>query len=305
MYNRPILVESIGEGKERKVFITGNAIDVGISKNNVEYTEPVLRAAAKTLIGKPLLLNHEYMDVRNIMGKIIAAEFDGKNVPFKAEIDTEEKDILRKLEKGFINKVSIGADTIKDGKSYDPEPDDDGIIRPEGIRFEELSLVTIAGVPNATISQVIAESFKVKKMEEKKIEQLEEELKKTKEENESLRQKLAEEEGEEKPAEQEEPAPEKTDEPEPEKKDEEEEKEKKEEKEKVEALSKKMEKLTASVSKLTEQPKGVADESKKKEAFGYQIITEAGKGGKGVDIYSPDCIKENTNPESRRKWALY
>ena len=304
MYARPILTEAIMKNGERKLFIKGNAIEAGVSRNNVDYKAEVLEVAAKSIIGTPLLLNHGDMDVKNIVGKVVEAGFDGNNMPFKAEIDTNEKWLVNKLEKGFIDKVSIGALPMKNGKVYDPEPDDDGIIRPEGLEFQELSLVPIPGVPNASINQVIAESYKVKKMEKTKIEQLEEKLKKMTETNEALEKKLSEEEtSEDKPAEQDEPKedekPEPTPDPEP-------------AKEEVTELRKQVEKLTESVSKLTEKPKGVVEteESKMAEKFGFNrgevsIAHIEGQPSGISEIFTADSTVENDDPTSIRKWRLY
>lgn len=298
MYARPFLTESIMRNGERKLFIKGNAIEAGVSRNNVDYTADVLEAAAKSIIGKPLLLNHGDHDVKNIVGKVVEAGFDGKNIPFKAEIDTSETWLVNKLEKGFINKVSIGASPLKNGKSYDPEPDDDGIIRPEGLEFLELSLVPIPGVPNASINQVIAESYKVKTMEKSKIEQLEEKLEKLVKANEALEKKLTEQVPAEEPKEE---APEPAPTPAP-----------AEPSEEVTELRKQMNKLTESVSKLIDKPKGVVEteESTMKESFGFsrgtvKVEHSEGKAPGVCEIYTPDSSRENDDPNSSRRWALY
>jgi len=301
MYARPILTESILKNGERKLYITGNAIEAGISRNNVDYRANVLEAAAKSIIGKPLLLNHGDHDVKNIVGKVVEAGFDGVNVPFKAEIDTNEEWLVNKLERGFINKVSIGANPMRNGKMYEPEPDDDGIIRPEGLEFLELSLVPIPGVPNASINQVIAESYKVNKMEKSKIEQIEEELKKMKEENEALRNKLAEEESEE-DSEEKKPEPEPKPEPKTDEKT----------KAEVKELRQQLEKLNESVSKMKEKPKGIVEteESKMNERFGFnrgEVKVEHIEGQPSgiTEIYTPDSARENDDPTSNRRWTLY
>ena len=53
--------------------IQGEAIHTIISRNKVIYDEEELKRAAKTLIGKPLYLNH---DPRQVIGKVINAWFD-------------------------------------------------------------------------------------------------------------------------------------------------------------------------------------------------------------------------------------
>ena len=297
-YARPIsLAES--KGDERKLYITGNAISAGISRNNVEYSPDVLKAAARTLIGKPLMLNHGDNDVNNIIGKIVEAGYDGRNVPFKAELDQSETKIINKLKNGYINKVSIGADTVdENGNHYDVEPDDDGIIRPKGIEFLELSLVPIPGVPNASINQVIAESYKVKKMsEEKKMDEQLEELKK---ENEALRKKLAEQEE----AEDDSSTEETSEEPEEPTKNEPTEPKNTEESSKVKALEEKIEKLTETVSKITDRPKGVASETSEKKEVPIKVEM-IHNPKRGVDIFNASAITERAKPGSGRRWELY
>lgn len=288
------LVESESK-EEKKIFIEGDAIVTGISRNNVEYSEKVLKAAAQTLIGKPLLNGHEPSDVKNIVGMVTEASFNGNKVPFKAEIDKSEEWLVNKLKNGYVNKVSIGADTIDEvGSHYDPKPDDDGVIRPKGIEFLELSLVPVPGVPDASINQVIAESYKkkVKEMAEKEEKNKDEQLEELKKENEALRAKLAEEESEEKSSEEEsskETPEEKAEEP-------------KESKE-VKALKEQMNALTEKVSKLSEKPKGVASETSKKKESGIRIEMPHNPK-RGVDIFSPDTT-ELAKPGSGRKWEIY
>jgi len=180
-YAANFISEEVKVFNEKKLYIAGNAIDAGISRNKVDYSEEELRAAALTLIGKPILLNHDSNDVRNIVGKVVDARYDNGSIPFKAEIDTNETSIVSKIKDGFINSVSIGAEYA------DIYTDDAGVKHPSGIQFLELSLVPIPGVPTATISQVIEESYEHKKSEDEKM-QIEEIAK----QNEELRHQFEE-----------------------------------------------------------------------------------------------------------------
>jgi len=264
-YQRPIIAESFEEDGKKKTFIAGNAIDTGISRNKVQYTDELLRSASQTLIGKPLLLNHGDEDVRNIVGKVIQAGFDGKNVPFKAELDTGEENIIRKVENGFINSVSIGAFCPDDKITVDSE----GVKHPEEIEFVELSLVPIPGVPNATISQVIHEKFEVKKMEE--TEKLKKEIQELREEKESLLKKLNEEEE----------TPEKPEEPE----EKEEDSEKKDESlQRLNKIEESMKKLAESVTKLNDSKGIVGVPAKEKKDPKLEFIRERNKNG-SINFY--------------------
>lgn len=266
-YKRPIIFEEKEMGGEKKFFIAGNAIEVGVSRNKVNYSPEELKIAAKTLIGKPLLLNHGDNDVRNIMGKITDASFENNGVPFKAEIDTDEHTILSKLRKGYINSVSIGADY----KSIDV--DKEGIKHPKGLEFLELSLVPIAGVPNATISQVIEERFEIKKMEDEnmekeglqaKIEELEKANKSLQTEKEELLIKVKEEEDEEKPEDEEKKEPEKPE----------------------ESAVTKLEERIKELEKKASERKGLVDVTNKKEEPEFKMKEAKSDKAGCVDFYS-------------------
>jgi hypothetical protein len=162
-FSSPVITESKTEGEKKRMFIVGNAISAGFSRNKtldgkkILYKEEELKKAAEKMVGIPLMLNHESDDVRNIMGTVVEARYENGSVPYKAEIDTGETDIVRKLENGHINRVSIGAD-------YEKLEIKEDTVSPIGLEIMELSLVPIAGIPTADISQVICEKYEVSKM---------------------------------------------------------------------------------------------------------------------------------------------
>jgi hypothetical protein len=186
-YSSPIIIESLQEGADKKLFIIGNAISVGASRNKtlegkkIIYKEEELQKAASKMVGIPLILNHESDDVRNIVGIVTEAKYENGSVPYKARIDHGEEDIVRKLTNGFINRVSIGAD-------YEKLEEKNDSISPLGLEILELSLVPIAGIPTADISQVICEKYnEVSKMAEvDKTKELEETIATLKAENAKL-----------------------------------------------------------------------------------------------------------------------
>ena len=186
------VTEALGDTDTKQIKIRGVALDSGISRNKINYLPEEMLKAAETMIGKPILDGHRDESVRNIIGKIVASQFHNNQILFEGILDAGETDIVRKCENGFIDKVSIGA-------SYDEErtcEDANGIVIPRDIQFEELSLVVIPGVPNASIHQVIAEAYRKKiqekiegdkKMEETKIKELEEKMNTIIKENEELK----------------------------------------------------------------------------------------------------------------------
>jgi len=262
-YSRPILCEEATIGDSKKTYIVGTAIDVGISRNNVNYTAEELRSAAESMIGTPLLLNHGNKDVRNIVGRVVEAEFKENSIPFKAELDTDEVSIVNKVKKGFINSVSIGADY------EDVDVDVNGVKTPKGIEFLELSLVPIPGVKNGSISQMIEEQYniekqEVEKMETEKVQKELEEAKKTIEQLKEENTKLSKVKEEDTPEQEEDTKP-------------------KEEESKVKMLEEQMKEM----KKMLEDNKGVVDKPEVAEKKPEMKIVE-NKNGIFTDFWGTD-----------------
>ena len=91
--------------KPKNLFIEGLAIESGTSRNNVHYSDDELQAAAETLVGVPLLINHGQEDVKNIVGKVTEASFANGKIPFKAIVDKNETWLVNKLKNGFCKKL--------------------------------------------------------------------------------------------------------------------------------------------------------------------------------------------------------
>jgi hypothetical protein len=133
---------------DKPLRIRGIALRAGISRNLNIYTPEELQAFAKKLVLAPVYVEH--VAVPNAVGKIVKAEWDGKNLWYEAEIYDEE--IAEKIRKGLIGHVSIGAD-------YETIDVVDGKI-PHGLHNAELSLVAVPGIPETNIQ--IMEKLKVK-----------------------------------------------------------------------------------------------------------------------------------------------
>ncbi len=145
------------------LIIEGMAINETVTKNNVKYIGEELEKAVKSLIGKPILNSHNNESIDNILGKVIDAKKVDNGVWYKAEIDSDERKVINKIKKGYLNKVSIGANVNELVKTE--EKDDIGIVREcllaKGISFCELSLVSTPGDDNTSVSivQALSESF--------------------------------------------------------------------------------------------------------------------------------------------------
>ncbi|RLI40433.1 hypothetical protein DRO59_09305, partial [Candidatus Bathyarchaeota archaeon] len=145
------------------------------SMNNNVYTEDELVRAARTLIGKPVNLNHEDHTLKGV--KIVDAEYeDGAVEVLLRVLKTAGRglgvNICDMIDKGEILNVSVEASC----RNISLQPVDGEVVRKcEGLVFTGLALLTkdvLPGVPLTRIMPVerLVESFTVKgerKMNEK------------------------------------------------------------------------------------------------------------------------------------------
>ncbi len=124
--------------------IRGTAIRAGLSRNWRLYLAEELRKAAETLTGKPIYMEHVSAD--RAVGKVLRAWWDDEEKAVKFEAEIYDPDVAEKIRKGIISHVSIAAD-------YELLEPFDGEV-PHGLRFRELSLVAVPGVPGADIEVV-------------------------------------------------------------------------------------------------------------------------------------------------------
>ena len=174
--------------------VRGVAIEECTSRNGITYVAKELQKSAGSMINKPILKDHENK-IDSIVGKVINSKYDEnkKAILYEGKIvDEKTKEMIKQ---GVINHVSIGAtvqnlreETLNESKT----------VIAEGIEILELSLTPVPGIPNATITQAIAEAFELQKNKEIKnevekveeIEVLKEEFKKLQEEKAALENKM-------------------------------------------------------------------------------------------------------------------
>src|SRR3990167_7436913 len=128
--------------------ISGIAINTTITRNNVKYTAEELSLSAASLVGKPVLKDHD-QKIDSIVGVVESAEFDGDAIAFRARIMDEKVKLM--IEDGRIKNVSIGAqvrELVKEKKEGEGD-----VVTAKGISFLELSLVAVPGDSNAVIFQ--------------------------------------------------------------------------------------------------------------------------------------------------------
>lgn len=134
--------------------INGIAINETTTSNGHKFLGEELAKSANTLIGVPLLKDHNN-SVDSIVGKVNSAHFDDnlRSIPFKAVVKDEK---MKKLIKdGLLNTVSVGA-------QVDPaniEELENGDIIPRGITFKELSLVAVPADSGATFGIALTNAW--------------------------------------------------------------------------------------------------------------------------------------------------
>lgn len=143
--------------------IEGFAVHVG-TFNSVTITKEELDKSASTLIGSPILKNHDN-SISEVIGKITHAEckIDPNNgeyaLAYIADIDEQEEDLIRKMKLDFITSVSVGfrCEHICSicGKNVffcNHWFDDDGFqILAKDITFHELSIVAVPADLDANV----------------------------------------------------------------------------------------------------------------------------------------------------------
>ena len=128
---------------ENKVILKGNAMPLNeTSRNGVYYRPESVKKAYKSLEGKPFLFAHQQDEVRHILGKVEKVNQTNDNITYEADIDPEEKEFIRKSEKGYIKSVSVGVMIDPDTIEIDEEK---GTAQVDITEFVELSSAPIPG----------------------------------------------------------------------------------------------------------------------------------------------------------------
>lgn len=157
------LLTSYSNKKEGIVEIEGFAVHVG-TFNNITIKKEELDKSVASLVGSPLLKNHEN-SINEVIGKITSAECKmdpdaGEYaIAYTAEIDEKEEDLIRKMKLDFVSSVSVGfrCEHICSicGEDVMLCPHwfwDDGFeILAQDITFHELSIVAVPADLDATV----------------------------------------------------------------------------------------------------------------------------------------------------------
>ena len=130
--------------REGKTF-TGLALPFNTeSRNGVTYNRESVEKNAETMIGRPVLWNHD--DTIPSIGKVTGVETTSEGLTYELELDEEDelaKKISKKLEKQYISHVSIQALVEEESvKEYREDPEGS-----EGVRVEEFLELTVCNIP--------------------------------------------------------------------------------------------------------------------------------------------------------------
>jgi len=157
--------EELGENGEVKgVKIEGIALDTSKpSRNGVLYDYNSVVKSHKVLEGKPMLLNHD--DKRLPIGHVEKVWMEGPLMKYQADIDPEEKDLVRKIKRGDIHNVSI--QTLVEEVSHEEDLNGKGYTRAYPNDWAELSVVTIPGFAETTVN--MAEALKLENAFKEKL----------------------------------------------------------------------------------------------------------------------------------------
>ncbi len=106
----------------KKFILKGMMLPFGkVSRNNVLYNEGSVREKHKDLIGRPLMYNHKVEDLALPKGHFIESECKDDGWYYTADVDPEERDLIRKLQRGDLRHVSIQLIGGRVEERYDPQ----------------------------------------------------------------------------------------------------------------------------------------------------------------------------------------
>lgn len=149
----PESIEETEEYIEFTVRAVSADIPIQTAKGEVVFPSKVLLARQADLIGKPLLLDHEWK-VDKIVGVVVHSWFDDSQKALMARVrvvkeGNERLVTLLKLQPSPIKSVSIGAVVVKENGEV------------KDIEFKELSLVFEGADPNAKILSKVYEDVEL------------------------------------------------------------------------------------------------------------------------------------------------
>lgn len=149
--------------ENKKIKISGVAVREGISRNGRKYLAKELKKFAPSLIGRPILKDHEGL-TDNTIGKVTRSEAveNGKIVTYEGWIKEDGTGIVERIKDGRISEVSIGAMS----KRMVKEKEDDDFVIPIDMESLELSTTPVPGVRGTTLITTDIENYTEKQLKE-------------------------------------------------------------------------------------------------------------------------------------------
>jgi len=134
-----------------KLSVAGIAIKPGISKNGILYNIEELNRFTDTLIGRPMLKDHQGL-CDNTVGLIENSSNRGDGiVMYEGWVKEDGTNLLEKIKDGRIHEVSIGAFAKKLVK----ESEDDDYVIATGLEAMELSLTPTPAVKGTSLAHTL------------------------------------------------------------------------------------------------------------------------------------------------------
>lgn len=165
------------DGKET-VIISGNAQPLSEdSRNGVRYRPDSVKKAAKSLMGVAFLFNH---DSSRSLGHVVDQGLTDSHLTYSADVDPEEKEYIRKVERGDIKHVSVGC--MVENVEWNEE---ENIYICDVKEYVELSAVTVPGFANTSANKEGAIFLAEKLGDEKVVDKLKSMAKESKDDTES------------------------------------------------------------------------------------------------------------------------
>ncbi len=158
------------EPKDDFTHVAGFAVHEG-TFNQITILKEELEKSVNSLIGRPILKDHEAL-ADNVVGKVTYADIRmdpdtaTPAIYYEADIDNDEEDFLRKIEKGLLNAVSVSFNCSHIcGICGEPVFEcphwfgDDGFkVLAREMKFRELSIVAVPADSDATVTMEFADN---------------------------------------------------------------------------------------------------------------------------------------------------
>lgn len=133
------------KGKESYI-ISGNAQPLNEdSRNGIRYRPESVKKKYKTLNNVAFLFNH---DTNKSLGHVIESGINNTHMTYRVDVDPEEKEYIRKMERGDIKHVSVGC--MIENIAFNEK---ENIYECDVKEYVELSAVPVPGFSNTSANK--------------------------------------------------------------------------------------------------------------------------------------------------------